>query len=121
MAAGILEWKSATNFYSTTTFRTQLQVFPDPKGRKTQLKRNDIYNVCSPPPPPPILQIINGFVAIDLPSYAVHTLNMLRNSHTFCFRQIETTVDSVLHILILSPRNRAMEPAAIIYNTSVHL
>ena len=34
-----------------------------------------------------------GLVAIDIPSYVVHRLRTLRNSHTLGFRHIQTTVN----------------------------
>ena len=113
MTASIWEWKSATTYHLATTFRTQLQVCPWPKRSQNPSLREMTYKTCVRPP---FYKIICGLVAIDLPSYAVHQLRMLRNSH-----QIETTIDFVLHILILPPRNRAMEPAAITHNTSVYL
>ena len=38
-------------------------------------------------------KIIYGLVAIDMPPYVVHPLRTPRNSHTLCFRQIQSTVD----------------------------
>ena len=38
-------------------------------------------------------KIIYELVAIDLPPYVVHPSIILRNSHIFCFRQIQTTVN----------------------------
>ena len=38
-------------------------------------------------------KIIYGLVAIDMPSYVVHPLRTLWNSHTLGFRQIQLTVD----------------------------
>ena len=38
-------------------------------------------------------KIIYGIVAIDMPPYGVHPLRTPRNSHTLCFRQIQSTVD----------------------------
>ena len=61
-------------------------------------------------------KIIYGLVAIDLPPYVVHTLRILRNSHTLCFRQIQTTADYYKY----SFYNRAVEPAAITHSTSAH-
>ena len=40
-----------------------------------------------------LCKIIYGLVAIDMPSYVVHPLRTLRNSHTLDFRQIQLTVD----------------------------
>ena len=37
-------------------------------------------------------KIIYGLVAIDMPSYIVHQLRILRNSHTLGFRQIQTVI-----------------------------
>ena len=34
-----------------------------------------------------------GLAAIDMPSYVIHPLRTLRNSHTLGFRSIQTTVD----------------------------
>ena len=38
-------------------------------------------------------KIVYGLVAIDMPPYVVHPLRTPRNSHTLCFRQIQSTVD----------------------------
>ena len=38
-------------------------------------------------------KVIYGLVAIDMPPYVVHPLRTPRNSHTLCFRQIQSTVD----------------------------
>ena len=38
-------------------------------------------------------KIIYGLVAIDMPPSVVHPLRTPRNSHTLCFRQIQSTVD----------------------------
>ena len=63
-------------------------------------------------------KIIHGLVAIDLPPYVVHPLRILRNSHPLLSPNSDHC--GLLQVLILPPRNRAMEPAAITHSTSAH-
>ena len=66
-------------------------------------------------------KIIYGLVAIDMPPYVVHPLRTPRNSLTIHLLPSNSNHCRLLQILILSPLNRAMEPAASTHSTSVHL
>ena len=65
-------------------------------------------------------KIIYGRVAIDLPSYVVHPLRILRNSHPLCFRQIQTTADYYKYSFYPLAIVQCPEPAAITHSTSAH-
>ena len=61
-------------------------------------------------------KIINGLVAIDMPPY-VHPLRTLRNSHTLCFHQIQSTVDYYkysFYPLSIVQRNRLLAHIALL-------
>ena len=66
-------------------------------------------------------KIIYGLVAIDMPPYVVHPLRTPKNSHNLALAPSNSIHCRLLQILILSPLNRAMEPAASTHNTSAHL
>ena len=64
-------------------------------------------------------KIIYGPVAIDMPPYAVHPFENTQE-FTSPWLPSDSNYCRLLQILVLPPRNRAMEPAAVTHSTTAH-